>query len=95
MISDFAIAAGAPASYYNADTDADVDVVIKPLEEEHFMRANDTTAACTASGLSIVNYANQFVSLDTWIDPATLDMGEIPYSSLISRDPSVIAGEVQ
>jgi len=100
VISDFAIPAGAPASYFDPNTGADVDVVVKPLEEEHFMRANETTAACLNNGLSITNYSSQFLSLDDWKDPADYGMGEIPYDEMKADggngiEPSVIAGEIQ
>jgi len=94
VISEFAIAGGSPATYFDPATESDVDVVIKPLEEEHFLRANASTDACTADGLTITDFSTQFVSVDGWKDPAASGMGAIPLDTLISTDPFVIAGEV-
>lgn len=94
--NEFSIPAGSNATYKDEDG-VSTDVVIKPLEEEHYLRLVDT-ANCTSSGLSIVDYTSQFVTLDGWIDPTSTGMmGQVPSAAELEADskpvPAVIDGE--
>jgi hypothetical protein len=99
VISEIAIPAGSPATYYDADQSADVDVVIKPLEEEHFLGAV-AVSECSNAGLTLTDFTNDFITLEDWKDPANLGMGEIPFAEMQADggngvEPIVIDGVVQ
>jgi len=95
--NQFSIPAGSNATYKD-DSANSVEVVIKALEEEHYLRPVDV-ANCTNSGLSIVDYTSQFVSLDNWVDPVGDNlMGQVPDVSELESGgkpvPAIIDGEL-
>ncbi|PLX69472.1 MAG: hypothetical protein C0603_00660 [Denitrovibrio sp.] len=93
--NEIAIPAGANATYKNS-SGTTVEVVIKPLEEEHYLNKVDA-ANCTADGLSIVDYTTQFVDLENCVDPTSTGMmGQVPSITdlLNGGDPAIIDGEL-
>jgi len=94
--NEFSIPAGSNATYKD-DSGTSIDVVIKALEEEHYLKLVNSEF-CTNSGLSIVDYTSQFVNLNGWVDPVgDTMMGQVPSSAELESGgkpvPAIIDGE--